>query len=128
MVEDTKKIFLIDMDGTICEDIRNEEGVERMRQAKPFQDSIDGINRLHDDGHFICIFTARTDEHSDVTEEWLKRYGVRYDQVLYNKPRKLGKYTEYHLIDNAKVRATTYKGKFSPNFVKKAFDIEVFED
>ena len=112
----------------LLEDIMNEEGVERMRVAKPFDDSIDAINKLHDQGHFICIFTARTDEHKEVTEEWLKRYGVKYDQSIYNKPRRRGKYTEYHFIDNVKVRATTYKGKFFPYFVKKKVDVEVFEE
>jgi uncharacterized HAD superfamily protein len=126
--EKTYKIFMIDMDGTICENIRNEEGVQRMAGAKPFQDSIDAVNKLHEEGHFICIFTARTDEHKRVTEDWLKAHNVKYDQILLNKPRKMGKYTEYHWIDDAKVRATTFTGKFSNKFVKKKIEIEVFDE
>lgn len=68
------KIFIIDIDGTICENIRNEEGIERMRNAKPYWDSIKKINELYDQGHYICFFTARTDEHKEVTIEWLKRH------------------------------------------------------
>ncbi len=124
---DGRKIFLIDMDGTICENVRNEEGILAMDRARPFIESINSVNKLHNEGHFICIFTARTDEHKDVTEKWLKRYGVKYHQVLYNKPRKIGKYTEYHMIDDTPVRATTYKGRFS-GFVKKSIEIDVFED
>jgi uncharacterized HAD superfamily protein len=126
--EKTYKVFLIDVDGTLCENIKNEEGLQRMAEAKPFQDSIDSVNRMHDEGHFICIFTSRTDEHRKVTEDWLKAYGVKYDQILLNKPRKVGKYTEYHWIDDAKVRATTFTGKFSHKFRKEKVEIEVFDE
>ena len=88
-----RKIYLIDMDGTLCEDIRNEEGAQRMLEAKPFDDSIEGVNKLYGEGNYICIFTARTDEHLAATREWLKKHNVKYHQILINKPRKLGKYT-----------------------------------
>jgi uncharacterized HAD superfamily protein len=121
------KIFIIDIDGTICENIPNEQGAERMRHAKPFDDSISAINRLYDQGNFICFFTARTDKHAAATKEWLKKHGVKYHQLILNKPRKVPPYDGYHFIDDAHVRATTFKGKFS-NFVKKSVDIEVFEE
>ncbi len=121
------KIFIIDIDGTICEHVRNEEGIERMRNAQPFHDPIKTINKLYDEGHYICFFTARTDEHKEVTEEWLKEHCVKHHQLIFNKPRKLPPFTEYHFIDDAHVKATTFKGKFG-NFVKKKVEIEVFED
>ncbi len=128
MDSEKKKIFLIDMDGTICDNVRNEAGIKAMEEAKPFPESIEAVNKLHDEGHFICIFTARTDEHKQVTEDWLKSHRVKYDQLLLNKPRKIGKYSEYHLIDDTPARATTFKGKFSHKFVKKNVEIDVFED
>ena len=121
------KIFVIDIDGTICENVRNEEGVGRMADAKPYTDSIKRINEFYDQGHYVCFFTARTDEHKQVTEDWLRKYNVKYHQVIYNKPRKIGKYDQYHFIDDASVRATTFKGKFS-SFIKKKVEIEVFEN
>jgi uncharacterized HAD superfamily protein len=121
------KIFIIDIDGTICENVPNELGAERMRHAKPFNDSIAAINRLYDEGNYICFFTARTDEHEEATRDWLKKHHVSYHQLILNKPRKLPPYVGYHFIDDAHVRATTFKGKFS-NFVKKSVDIEVFEE
>ena len=120
------KIFIIDIDGTICENIRNEEGVSRMARAKPYVGSIKRINQLYDEGHYVCFFTARTDEHRQVTEEWLKKHFVKYHQVIYNKPRKMGKFDEYHFVDDTSVRATTFRGKFS-SFIKKNVEIEVFE-
>lgn len=122
-----KRIFVIDVDGTICEQVRNEEGAERMQKARPFVDSIKEINRLYDGGHYICFFTARTEEHRLVTENWLKRHGVKYHSVIFNKPRKLDPYSEYHFIDDAHVRATTFRGKFTP-FVRRSAEIDAFED
>src|ERR1700730_6618082 len=49
------KIFIIDIDGTICENIPNELGAEKMRHAKPFNDSIKAINTLYDQGNYICF-------------------------------------------------------------------------
>ncbi len=121
------KIFIIDIDGTICENVPNELGAEKMRHARPFNDSISAINKLYDEGNYICFFTARTDEHEEATRDWLKRHGVRYHQLILNKPRKLPPYVEYHFIDDAHVKATTFKGKFS-NFVRKSTEIEVFEE
>ena len=121
------KIFIIDIDGTICENIPNELGAERMRHAKPFNDSIKAINNLYDAGNYICFFTARTDEREEATRDWLKKHAVKYHQLILNKPRKLPPYVEYHFIDDAHVKATTFKGKFS-NFVKKNVEVEVFEE
>ena len=120
------RIFLVDVDGTICENIRNEEGIDRMRDAKPFEDSISAINRLYAEGHYICFFTARTDDHREVTIKWLGDHGVKFHQIIFNKPRKTGDFREYHFIDDTHSRATTYKGKFT-SFVKRKAEIETFE-
>ena len=122
-----KKIFIVDIDGTMCEDVRNEEGIEKMEEAKPFLDSIETINKLFDEGNYICFFTSRTEEHREVTENWLKKQGVKHHKIIFNKPRKTGEFTEYHWIDNVHVRATTYQGKFT-DFKKKQVEIEVFEN
>jgi uncharacterized HAD superfamily protein len=120
-----KKIFIIDIDGTVCEDIKNEEGQDRMAKAKPYEDVIRQINRWHKGGNFICFFTARTLDHKTVTEAWLKQNGAEYDQIIYGKPRRIGDYTEYHFIDNAKIRATTYTGKIG-DFITRTREILVF--
>jgi uncharacterized HAD superfamily protein len=123
-----KKIFIVDIDGTICEDIKNEEGSQRMLEAAPFKGSIEAVNRWHDEGHFICFFTARTNEHRAATEQWMMKNGVKYHQIIYNKPRKISPFSEYHFIDNAPIRATKFSGKMTPKFVKQIKEIEVFED
>ncbi|MGO9643726.1 MAG: phosphoheptose isomerase [Candidatus Bathyarchaeia archaeon] len=120
-----KKIMIIDIDGTICEDIKNEEGMQRMAIAEPYRDSIRQINRWYQEGHFICFFTAREEVHLEVTEKWLRKEGVKYHRIIYGKPRRTTVHSEYHFIDNCKIRATKFNGKFS-EFVKKRSDVLVF--
>ena len=122
-----KRIFIIDIDGTVCEHVSNEEGPEKMLGARPFEDAIATINGFYDEGHYVCFFSARTDEHRDATESWLRSHGVKYHQLILNKPRKVPPFSEYHFIDDAKVRATTFKGKFTP-FVRKTVEIDSFEE
>ena len=69
------KNYLIDIDGTVGEDIPNEEP-ERMSTAEAYPDAIETINRWYDEGHQICFFTARTEDHRAVTEMWLEGEGV----------------------------------------------------
>ena len=113
--------FLIDIDGTICEDIPNEEP-ERMRTAKVFPDALEMVNKWYEEGHIITFFSSRTEEHREVTEEWLRGIGFKYHQLLLNKPRG----GNYHWIDNHIVRATRFKGRFT-DLVQMRKTIEVFK-
>ena len=115
------KNYLIDIDGTVTEDVPNEEP-ERMVTCLPYEGSVDMINSWYDDGHIITFFTSRTDEHEIVTKQWLDKHGFKYHHLLLNKPRG----GNYHWIDNHIVRATRYDGKWS-ELVKKEHTIEVFE-
>lgn len=116
------KNFLIDIDGTITEDIPNEQP-ERMLNSLPFPDALNTINKWYDEGHVIYFFTSRTESLRKLTEEWLQKHNFRYHGMLMGKPRG----GNYHWIDNHVVRATRYIGKFG-NLVKKEKEIEVFED
>ena len=115
------KNFMIDIDGTICDDIPNEEP-ERMKDAKVYPDALKTINKWYEEGHIITFFTSRTEAHREVTEEWLKENGFKYHGILLGKPRG----GNYHWIDNHTVRATRFEGKFS-NLVNVESTIEVFE-
>lgn len=115
------KNYLIDIDGTICDDIPNEEP-ERMVNCAFYSDALEVINKWYDEGHIITFFTSRTEAHREITETWLQKNGFKYHGLLLGKPRG----GNYHWIDNHIVRATRFKGKFT-NFVKKQKTIEVFE-
>ncbi len=116
-----KKNYLIDIDGTICDDCPNEEP-ELMVTAKPYLDARDKINEWYEKGHIITFFSARTDEHRGITVKWLSKHGFKYHFLLLNKPRG----GNYHVIDNHIVRATRYEGNFG-NFRREMQEIEVFE-
>ncbi len=116
------KNYLIDIDGTICDDIPNEEP-ERMLTAKVYPDALNTLNNWYDEGHVICFFTSRTEAHREYTEIWLKKYGFKYHSLLMGKPRG----GNYHWVDNHLVKATRYRGKFT-DLVTKDVTIEVFDD
>ncbi len=115
------KNYLIDIDGTVCDDVPNEEP-ERMGTVEPYPDALEILNKWYDEGHIITFFTSRTDDHKEITEFWLKKHGFKYHHLLLNKPRG----GNYHWIDNHMVRATRFKGKFTDLVVKKKY-IEVFK-
>jgi len=104
-----KKVLLCDIDGTICDDIPNEE-VERMSGAKPFEDALGRLNKWYDEGDEIHFFTSRTEDMRQLTEKWLKENSFKYHSLIMNKPRvKEGE--TYMWIDNKPVKAITHKGR-----------------
>jgi uncharacterized HAD superfamily protein len=115
------KNYLVDIDGTICDDIPNEEP-DRMVTAQLYPDALETINKWYDEGHIITFFTSRVEEHRVVTEEWLKSNGFNYHGLLMGKPRG----GNYHWIDNHIVRATRFDGKFT-DLIEKKVSIQVFE-
>jgi hypothetical protein len=116
------KNYLIDIDGTICDDIPNEEP-ERMVTAAVYPDALVTLNKWYDEGHIIFFFTSRTEEHRAVTEAWLQKHGFKYHGMLMGKPRG----GNYHWIDNHLVKATRYNGRFT-DLVDKEVTIQVFDD
>lgn len=121
VLPESVKNYLIDIDGTITEDVPNEEP-SRMETCIPYEGSVEMINKWFNEGHIITFFTSRTNEHETVTKIWLEKHGFKYHNLLLNKPRG----GNYHWIDNHIVRATRYDGKWS-ELVKKEHTIEVFE-
>lgn len=115
------KNFLIDIDGTICDDIPNEEPW-RMMDAQLYPDALKTINEWYDEGHIITFFTSRTEEHREVTEAWLLKNGFRWHGMVMGKPRG----GNYHWIDNHIVRATRFDGKFT-DLVERDAKIQVFQ-
>jgi hypothetical protein len=119
------KIFLIDCDGTICDDIRNEDS-HLYATANHFEESRLILNKWYDEGNVITFFTARESKDREVTEKWLSEKGFKYHGLVMDKPRcKDGQV--YHWIDNRPVKATTYKGTWS-ELIEVNTKIEVFNE
>ena len=80
VLPDGVKNYLIDIDGTIGDDIPNEEP-ERMVTAKHYPDALRqltiGITRV-----IICFFTSRIESHRKVTEDWLNKHGFKFHSLL----------------------------------------------
>ena len=116
------KNYLIDIDGTITDDVPNEDP-DRMKIVKPYEGSVELINAWYDQGHVITFFTSREEKLREITETWLKEHDFRFHNLLMDKPRG----GNYHWIDNHIVRATRYNGKWTPLTTVNA-NIQVFED
>lgn len=114
------KNFLIDIDGTVSEDIPNEEP-ERMLTCDEIPGAKEYVNKWYDEGHIITFFTSRVEEHRAVTEQWLKEHGFKYHGIIFGKPRG----GNYHWIDDRSVQATRFLGKYT-DLVKVQMEVEVF--
>ena len=69
-----RTIWLIDIDGTVCEDVPNEEA-HRFDTASPLPGALEKVKELYDRGDRVTFFTSRTSEHAEVTERWLNYHG-----------------------------------------------------
>ena len=106
------KVFLVDIDGTCCDDIMNEDS-HLYPTAKVIEGSLEQINKWYDEGNHITFFTAREEKDKEVTTKWLDDNGFKYHGLIMNKPRCFNPDDEYVWIDNRKVRAVTYLGNWT---------------
>jgi FMN phosphatase YigB (HAD superfamily) len=53
------KRYVFDLDNTLCDTKKKENGDWDYLGADPFQDRIDFVNNLYEEGHYIIIETAR---------------------------------------------------------------------
>ncbi len=106
------KILLVDIDGTVSEDILNENS-HLYPNAKVIEGAMETLNSWYDKGAHITFFTAREEKDRQVTIDWLNANGFKYHGLIMGKPRCKGVDGEYIWIDNRKVRAITYKSKWT---------------
>ncbi len=69
------KVWLIDIDGTVCDDVPNETP-ELFVTAKPLQGALQKVKEMEKTGE-IWFFTAKK-EHAEATEAWLDKHGFPY--------------------------------------------------
>lgn len=107
------KMLLIDIDGTISDDIKNEDS-HLYPTAGVIEGSLEQINNWYEEGHHITFFTAREAKDREVTIKWLDDNGFKYHGLITDKPRCIHQDDEYFWIDNRPVRGVTYKGVWGP--------------
>jgi hypothetical protein len=119
-------MFLIDIDGTCSEDVKNEDS-HLYPTAKVIDGSLEIINKWYDDGNIITFFTARESKDREITEKWLTDNGFKYHGLIMDKPRCVNDDNEYVWVDNRKVRAVTYLGTWSELVTVKK-EIQIFKE
>jgi capsule biosynthesis phosphatase len=97
--------FCVDLDGTIC--YTKKEG-ECYSDVEPIPGSIETLQTLRKNGHYIIIYTARNmitynnnigkiiANQSSVVIEWLKKHNIPYDELHFGKP-----VADYYIDDKA---------------------------
>ena len=88
-----KKIFIFDMDDTICKTYN-----KKYHKSQPIKSVIAKINLLKKNGHIIKIFTARymgrnnenfklvKKKYFNRTQNQLKKWKVNFDELILGKP------------------------------------------
>ena len=69
-----RRVIAVDIDGTLLDD-----------KELPLENRIKAINKLHEQGDFIVMFTTRPNKRRYETEYTLRRYGVKYDMLEMEK-------------------------------------------
>jgi len=87
--------IVVDLDGTICELRRDGQ---TYADVIPLPGATEKLRQLKHEGHTIIVYTARNmrSAHGNIgvatanvgkmTLEWLDRYGIPYDEVVFGKP------------------------------------------
>lgn len=118
--------IMVDLDGVICK-LKNPD--QSYFDVEPNKDVIELMKEWKDQGHTILIYTARhmrtckgdvtevIKRIGKVTEDWLKKWNVPYDELYYGKP-----YADIYIDDLALTfnTAKDIKAKFESlklNFV-----------
>lgn len=76
------KRIVVDLDGTLLP-----EGSFSDRYFQPaFDRTRSLVNRAIEEGHWVLLFSARPWPEYRLTEDWLRRNGVRYSALVLGKP------------------------------------------
>ena len=80
-------------------------GAENVRRAEPYPGAVEVIGRWKEQGHFIHITSHRDTAAQGITEEWLERVGVEYDELYcsYDKVARCAEIGIDVLIDDSPV-------------------------
>ena len=111
MLPKDKLNIMIDIDGTVSDDIPNEES-HRFINASLIDGAVEKVNKLYSEGHIITFFTSRKEDHRNDTETWLKNNKFLFHNLLMGKPRG----GNYVWIDNLFVKGVYFKNNWDETF------------
>jgi len=77
--------YVFDLDNTLCDTRKNEDGNWDYLGAKPFTDRVRKVNQLYEEGHYIMIETARGcvsgKDWYPQTYEQLISFGLKFHEL-----------------------------------------------
>jgi CMP-N,N'-diacetyllegionaminic acid synthase len=80
------RTFAFDLDGTIANLVPG----DRYLESEAYPPAVELVNRLHDAGNRIVVYTARGShtgiDWRETTREQLRRWGVRHHELRFGKP------------------------------------------
>ena len=100
-----RKRIAVDLDGTICETKRPDQNYS---EVLPLPGAVESLQQLKASGFYIVVYTARnmrtcnnnlgaiTKNQAGIVTNWLKRYSVPYDELLFGKP-----WVDWYIDDKA---------------------------
>lgn len=75
-------IYIVDVDGTICE-----TNLTNFGSASPIFEKIQEINNLYDAGHTVIYWATRAKQQwKDITHSQLAAWGCKFDVVIFGQP------------------------------------------
>lgn len=77
-----KKRIVIDIDGTICDEMP----VFEKSISLPKKGSVNFIKKLFNEKYFIILYTSRGWNEYNITKYWLDKYDIKYHILLCGKP------------------------------------------
>lgn len=82
---DFRKRYVFDLDNTLCDTKKNEYGDWDYLGAKPFEERINFVNSLYNQGHYIIIETARgcvsKKNWYEQTYNQLLKFGLQFNEL-----------------------------------------------
>jgi ribonucleotide monophosphatase NagD (HAD superfamily) len=73
--------WILDLDGTIVK-----HNGYKIDGEDTFLEGAEEFLKSLPSGDMIVFVTARTDEHKEITEQFLAKHNIRYEHIIFNAP------------------------------------------
>jgi len=79
-------LIAVDIDGVLTIETKG-HGYQVYKNRTPRLDNIEILRQQKEIGNRIVLYTSRYIEDERITIDWLKKYEVEYDEIIFNKPQ-----------------------------------------
>jgi len=88
---DKRAYYIEDVFGVSREEVHrffNARANDILQKVPIREHAAETLQELQKDKHTIHLITARDERHRSLTEDWLKRHGVPYNQLFMSQPKQ----------------------------------------